>query len=138
MTELIQQLVNEHVLLDKELQDIMKPGISAQEKHEKILQAKNLIIRHIEHEDKELYTVLNRAASSNPVLEQTLEIFAVEMKEITEKVFHFFNTFENEMGESFQFSREFGKLVGLLKHRIRREESILYEEYEKLFRVKQR
>lgn len=35
MTELIQQLVNEHVLLDKELQDIMKPGISAQEKHEK-------------------------------------------------------------------------------------------------------
>jgi len=135
MTELIRKLVNEHVILDKELAEIAKPGITTQEKHKKILEAKNRIIKHIEHEDRELYTVLNKKAETDSTLKQTLDIFAAEMKEITEKVFTFFAAFENEMGESFLFSREFGKLVGLLKHRIRREEGILYEEYEKIFRA---
>ncbi len=133
MADLIDSLEQQHKEIIEKLEEIKVQTLSSNEKMQKLYEAKNTFLRHLSLEDAKLYPVLTKASERNSSLKRTLEIFAGEMKEITDKVVCFFDNLENLKLDKIDFAKEYGKFYALLKQRIRREENILYEEYKKVY-----
>ncbi|MDH5681306.1 MAG: hemerythrin domain-containing protein [Spirochaetota bacterium] len=132
MSELVNELKKEHDILVTVLNEVKEIGISSQEGKDKLSAAKNGLLAHLKKEDEQLYPKLRVAATSNEQLQRTLDHFLREMEEISSFAIEFFGKYESG-GEGVEFIRDFGKLIGGLRGRIRREENILYPEYDKLF-----
>jgi len=96
-----------------------------------LISAKANLLAHLKKEDRDLYPVLKKAAETNSSMKQTLEIFARDMEEISKFALQFFDKYSHG-GSGIEFARDFGKLFATLTGRIRKEEDILYREYEKI------
>ena len=131
MSGLVNELKKEHEALVSVLNEIKDLGITSQEGKDKLSAAKNGLLAHLKREDLELYPKLKEAAVNNDQLKRTLEHFSKEMEEISSFALEFFDKYESG-AEGVEFIRDFGKLIGGLRGRIRREENILYPEYDKL------
>lgn len=129
MSDLVNSLKNEHRAIQGLLQETRQAGITTAEGRAKLKKAKVLLLSHLEKEDQQLYPVLmNRGDAA------MAGSFAEEMRAISAQVVAFFEKYEAG-GDDFQFAVDFGKVLGLLNNRIRREEASLYRHYERLVAV---
>jgi len=131
MSELVEALKKEHVLIKETLNRARKLGISSSEGQNILLSAKDSLLAHLEKEDKQLYSVLNEAAESDTDLKQTLEWFANDMDEISKAALDFFSKY-SKGGSGIEFAEDFGKLFATLTLRISKEENIIYQKYDEL------
>lgn len=126
MSDLVNTLKNEHRAIQDLLQEARQAGITTTEGRTKLKKAKALLLSHLEKEDRQLYPVLMNSGDA-----ALAGSFADEMRAISGQVVAFFEKYENG-GDDFQFAVDFGKVLGLLNNRIRREEASLYRHYERL------
>ncbi|MDT8317125.1 MAG: hemerythrin domain-containing protein [bacterium] len=131
MSDLIDRLKKEHRILVEALDSMTGLGVTSKDGQAKLYSAKEALLAHLNLEDKELYPVLRKAAESDDAVRRTLDVFAKDMEEISKTALSFFAKY-SEGGESLEFAKELGRLVGALKNRIGREEDVLYAQYEKL------
>ncbi len=99
----------------------------------KVEELKRILEAHIKSEDQDFYPVLRKAAETDADLRRELFLFAADMDKIAEETREFFREYKKDpLGQDIP--AEFGRISGLLKSRISREENILMKEFEKLTR----
>lgn len=131
MTKLIDELKREHSQIVDVLNEVKGKDIRLKETQEKLLSAKAGLLTHLKKEDEELYPVLKKSAEKDKNLQQTLDMFAKDMEGISRFALEFFDKY-SKGGSGIKFAQDFGRLTATLGGRIRKEENILFAEYEKL------
>lgn len=131
MANLTDKLKRDHELIIEALTEAKKLGYGPQACSERMNEIRDALLAHLAEEDEHLYPALHRAAESDTTLLTTLGFFARDMQEVTHEVQVFFDK-HGEGGSGVDFAADFGRLHSLLKRRIRKEEEILYREFDKL------
>ena len=121
-------LRKEHAALLDVLKAVETAGINTAAGRGKLFDAKNLLVAHLQKEDRELYPLLDAAQGES---QRTGRQFGAEMKKMSDGVLGFFAKYADG-GSGLEFARDYGQLVGALRARIRNEELILYPAFEKL------
>jgi len=131
LSNLIKQLKKEHAEILDTLSRVKDFGISTKEGREKLLSSKINLLKNLNTEDEQLYPALKKAAEYNDILKKKLDIFAKDMEEISKQAIRFFEKYSTG-GSGAEFAKEFGILYATIEMRIKKEEEILFKEYEKL------
>ncbi len=133
MAKLIEELKSEHSVMANMLNNVTKVVTNSKERQDILSSAKTGLLAHVKKEDTELYPVLKKAAERDDNLRLILDMFAKDMDAISKSAFGFFDKYTQGNSHSeLDFAVDFGRLLGLLELRIRKEENILYPEYEKI------
>ena len=130
MSPLVRELKSEHSQLLQIFNEVKNVGLQSVAGKDKLVSAKDIFINHLNKEDESLYPVLEEKAKGDSKLMSLLETFAKDMSEITKHTLDFFEKYKGD-GFGAGFENDFTELYGEISGRIRKEESILYEEYEK-------
>lgn len=133
MSVLVEKLKRDHVVIGDILNQVKEMGISSKEGLGKLLSVRTTLLAHLKAEDEQLYPTLKKEAEKNDGLKRTLDLFAREMETISREALSFLDKYLSG-GAGLEFARDFGRLCANLGQRIRKEESILYPEYDKLSR----
>lgn len=128
---LTNELISEHGLLVASLNKAKTLGINKPEGLNELKAAKELLLAHLRKEDDRLYPDLNKAAEKDANIKRILDLFAKDMGEIAKAALAFFAKHETG-ANSASFAADFGGLMSALGNRVRKEETILYKEYDKL------
>jgi hypothetical protein len=128
---LVAELKKEHAALAALLGEIKVKGCGVPEAQRKLLLARHGLMGHLRKEDERLYPVLRRAAERDDRLRHMIDVFAREMTAVAKASFDFFEKYA-EGGDAPQFSRDYGRVAGLLAARIRNEETLLYAAFERI------
>lgn len=131
MSQLVDELKRDHVQIVALFEQLKTLGVAGKEGQAKLLSSKQLLLAHLKKEDERLYPALREAAAKNEAVKRLLDTFAKDMTEISGAVLQFFDKYA-QGGSGFEFSKDYGKVVGTLGVRVQREENILYKEYDKL------
>ncbi len=128
MSQLIEELRNDHVEISDIFRQVAESGIAPEQGQNKLAEIKTLLLTHLKKEDEELYPILLKAAKNNQDLKLKLESFARDMDVITKTIFAFF---EKYSGQDFgkEFENEFVNIYLALTERITNEENVLFPEY---------
>jgi len=102
-------------------------GITSEEGQMKFKKAKDLLLQHLQKEDDELYPLLTKNGASKAIA----DTFSEEMKAISKVAIDFFTKYENAQS-GLDFAQDFGAFLGALGSRIRKEENVLYSEYDRV------
>ena len=129
MTILIEELKKEHSEIVAALNEVKKLGILSKEGQDKLMSVQTSLLAHLEMEDDQFYPILRKQAENNKDLKNTLDLFEMDMENVSTIVQEFFDKYSEEFsGEKLQ--EDFEKLFAALNNRISNEEAALYEEYE--------
>jgi hypothetical protein len=131
MSALIDEFKKEHSEIIDTLKEIKELGVLSEEGQAKLISAKESLLEHLKKEDERLYPVFWKEAEHNKKLKEILDIFAVDMENVSKVVMEFFDKYSGEVIDS-SVSGAFEDLFAAFRNRIRNEEDILYEEYEKI------
>ena len=131
MSRLIDELEADHKVISDTLGKVKTLGIASEEGQKTLLAAKTGLLAHLAKEDRELYPVLTKAAASDPSLQRTLDMYAKDMDEISGAALAFFDKYASG-GSGLDFAKDFGRLVGSMTQRIRKEESTLYKKFNEI------
>ncbi len=131
MSNLTNELKNEHKKILEVFTDLQKLGLTSNKSEQLLFKSKELILKHLEKEDRELYPFLFEKAKNDAKLKRTLNIYAKEMDKITLFVNEFYQKYEESNKLRSNFTDNLIKLTVILKDRIRREEIALYKAYDK-------
>lgn len=133
MSVLVEKLKRDHVVIVDILNQVKGMGISSREGLGKLLSVRTALLAHLKAEDEQLYPALKKEAETSDPLKRTLDLFAREMDTISKEALSFLDKYISG-GSGLEFARDFGRLCANLTQRVRKEESILYPEYDKLNR----
>ncbi len=129
MSILIEELKKEHSEIVAALNEVKKLGILSKEGQDKLISVQTSLQAHLEMEDDQLYPVLRKQAKNSKDLKNTLDLFEMDMENVSTIVREFFDKYSEEFsGKKLQ--EDFEKLFAALSKRISNEEASLYEEYE--------
>lgn len=128
MSDFIDELKNEHQSILKRLMNVKRLGQHTMEGRSELNRAKKELLMHLEKEDEQLYPALEERAEGDRELKEMLDPFEDEMKEITAFSIKFFKKYSIG-GGGIEFFRDFDRLFNLLRDRIQKEESLLFEKY---------
>jgi hypothetical protein len=128
---LTEELIGEHKWLVETLNKAKGQGVSSPEGQATLNEAKSGLLGHLKKEDISLYPKMHKAAETDTNLKRTLDMFAKDMDGISAAALAFFAKYEGG-GDGSTFALDFGKLMAALGGRVRKEESILYKEFDKL------
>ncbi len=129
MSILIEELKKEHSEIVAALNEVKKLGILSKEGQDKLISVQTSLLAHLEMEDDQLYPTLRKQAENSKDLKNTLDLFEMDMENVSTIVREFFDKYSEEFsGEELQ--EDFEKLFTALSKRISNEEASLYEEYE--------
>jgi hypothetical protein len=129
MTALIEEFKREHSKIIAALNEVEELGILSKEGQAKLMSAKESLLEHFWNENERLYPVLWKEAAHNNSLKNVLDLFAIEMEDVSKVVQQFFNKFhEGTVDRDFPY--EFEAFFAAISKRIKNEEEILYGEYE--------
>ena len=134
MKTIIEELKDEHSVLVETLQAVKRFGISTPKGKEYLINAKNTLLGHLRKEDDKLYPILRNQAKEDEALNDLLNDFARDMETVSVLALSFFNKYEHSE-TNMEFAKDFGILYAALGNRIRKEESILYEAYNKIMAI---
>ncbi len=129
MSALIEEFKKEHSEIVAALNEVKELGILSREGQVKLMSIKENLFEHLKNEDERLYPVLRKEAKNNKRLESTLDLFALDMENVSRVVIEFFDKYSRGISCE-EFPREFENLFVALGKRIKNEENILYSEYE--------
>ena len=129
MSILIEELKKEHSGIIATLNEVKKLGILSKEGQDKLISVQTSLLAHLEMEDDQFYPILRKQAENNKDLKNTLDLFEMDMENVSTIVQEFFDKYSEEFsGEKLQ--EDFENLFAALSKRISNEEASLYEEYE--------
>ena len=128
MSNLIEDLKNEHKIILRILDEMKTFGISSPSGQEKLLSAKGLLIAHMKKEDDQYYPALKRAAENNKDLKIMMDYFIKDMEDVSKKAMCLFDKY-SQGGDETDFSGDVTLLYMTLKDRIRTEEHTLFEKF---------
>lgn len=131
MPGLVDKLKRDHALIADAFVEARELGFHSSECHRHLLDVKGALIAHLRDEDELLYPSLRKAAETDEALRRTLDLFARDAQAVTQEALAFFDKY-TVAGSGIDFAEDFGRLYALLAQRIRKEEDILYPEYDKL------
>ena len=131
MSALINEFKKDHTKILDTLKEIKELGVLSEEGQAKLISAKESLLEHLKKEDELLYPVLRKEAEHNEKLKELLDVFAKDMENVSRVVMDFFDKYSEDVIDS-AVTDEFEQLFAAFRNRIRHEEDILYEEYEKL------
>ncbi len=129
MSVLIEELKKDHSEIVAILNEVKELGILSNEGQAKLLSVKESLLAHLRKEDKQLYPVLKKGAEHNKDLKNTLDLFAIDMENVSRVVQEFFDKYSRGVSGK-ELQKEFENLCEALDKRISNEEDILYDEYE--------
>jgi len=130
MSNLINELKNDHQKIKSMLEEVRELGFLRPEGQSKLLQAKNLLLEHLKREDDQLYPKLNQMAMTNSKLQNNLQAFTSEMEIVSKKALDFFSKYSSTNASGGEFISDFVKLLTSLSDRMNKEETILYKVYD--------
>jgi len=128
MSNLIEELKNEHKIILEILDQVKTLGISSASGQEKLLSAKDLLIAHMKKEDEKYYPALKRAAENNKEIMIMLDYFIKDMEDVSKKAMFLFNKY-SQGGDEADFTGDVKILYMTLKDRILTEEKTLFEKF---------
>ncbi len=132
MSALIDKLKKEHSEIVTALNEVKELGILSSKGLAKFLSVRAHLLAHLQKEDEQLYPVLRKEAENNKQLESTLNLCAMNMENVSRVMLEFFDKcFRGEIPAK-ERQKEFENISVVLSKRIRNEEDILYEVYEKM------
>ncbi len=131
MTILIEELKKEHSEIVAALIEVKKLGILSKEGQDKLMSVQTSLRAHLEMEDDQLYPILRKQAEHNKDLKNTLDLFEMDMENVSTIVREFFDKYSEEFSGE-ELPEDFENLFAALSKRISNEEASLYEEYEYL------
>ena len=136
MSILIEELKKEHSEILAALNEVKELGILSEEGQGKLMSLEVSLLAHLGIEDDQLYPVLKKEAEHYNSIKDTLELFAMDMENVSKIVLEFFEKYSEGFSgmDIKELSEEFDNLLAALTKRIRNEEESLYEEYEALKR----
>ena len=132
MSALIEELKKDHSEIIDTLNEVKELGILSKEGQAKLMSIKAGLLAHLKKEDEQLYPVLKKEAENNKQLESTLDLFAIDMENVSRIVLEFFDKFYRGEIPDKELQQEFKNFSVALSKRIRNEVDILYEVYEKM------
>ncbi|MFQ5963801.1 MAG: hemerythrin domain-containing protein [Candidatus Scalinduaceae bacterium] len=130
MSALIDELKKEHSGIIATLNEVKEIDILSKEGHNKLMSVNALLLTHLQKEDEQLYPVLRKEAENDKQLEHTLNLYAMDMENVSRAVLEFFDKYFRGKIPDKELQKEFENLSVALSKRIRNEEDILYDEYE--------
>ncbi len=131
MTALIEEFKREHSKILAILNEVEGLDILSKEGQVKLMSVKTILLEHLKKEDVKFYPVLYKVAEHNKSLKNVLDLFAMDMENVSRVVLEFFDKYHRGvLGKELQ--GEFESLFVALHNRIRNEEDILYKEYERM------
>jgi hypothetical protein len=131
MTDLIEELKEEHKILLDILNQVKALGISSKSGQEKLLSAKDLLISHINKEDERYYPAFTRAAANNKELKIMLDYFVKDMEVVSKHAMDLFSKYSRG-GDEAEFAGDLKLLYMTLKDRIRIEEETLFKKFNQI------
>ncbi len=131
MTDLIDELKEEHKILLNILNQVKALGISSKSGQEKLLSAKDLLISHINKEDEKYYPAFTRAAANNKELKVMLDYFVKDMEVVSKHAMDLFSKYSRG-GDEAEFAGDLKLFYMKLKDRIRIEEETLFKKYNRI------
>ena len=131
MSALIEEFKREHSEILAILNEAKELGILSHEGQSKLMSVKAILLEHLWNENERLYPVLWKEAEHNNDIKDVLDLFAVEMENVSIIVQEFFDKYYGGVIDE-DFPREFEIFFTAISKRIRNEEDALYEEYEKI------
>ena len=129
MSILIEELKKEHSEIVAALNEVKKLGILSKEGQKRLMSVQTSLLAHLEMEDDQLYPRLRKQAENNKNLKNTLDLFEMDMENVSTVVREFFDKYSEEFSGE-ELSEDFKTLFAALSKRINNEEAFLYEEYE--------
>ncbi|MGZ3742288.1 MAG: hemerythrin domain-containing protein [Pseudobdellovibrionaceae bacterium] len=132
MSHLIDKLKTDHSGLVVALEDLKKSGINHPDFKKRLVAVKAGLLAHLKLEDVELYPKLHKAAEKNSSLKSTLNVMAMDMDKVSKAALDFFAKWEKGGGTEMEWTRDCAGLMAALGTRIRREETTLYIEFDKM------
>ena len=129
MSILIEELKKEHSGIIATLNEVKKLGILSKEGQDKLISVQTSLLAHLEMEDDQLYPILRKQAENNKDLKNTLDLFEMDMENVSTIVQEFFDKYSEEFSGE-ELPEDFENLFAALSKRISNEEAALYEEYE--------
>jgi len=129
MSILIEELKKEHAEIVATLNEVKKLGILSKEGQDKLMSVEASLLAHLEIEDDQMYPALRKEAEQNKDLKNTLDLFAMDMDNVSKVVRDFFDKYSEEVSGE-ELPKDFENLCTALSKRISNEEDSLYEEYE--------
>ena len=133
MFDYIKTWRREHAQILDALLSVLQLDIFSRAGQMKLQEVKRVLEVHLKSEDLCFYPVLKKAAETDVELRRELFLLAADMQKITAEVEAFFQKEEKDPLAK-DIPAEFGRISGLIKSRISREENILMKEFEKLTR----
>lgn len=134
MSYLIEDLKKEHNLIVGILNEVKKIGVGSRDARDKLLAAKKGFLGHLRKEDDKLYPALIEVAQHDEVLKRELVVLKEDLLEISKLAIDFFEKYTKEQALSLDFAKDFGQLFARLGSRIKKEENILYQAYDRLIK----
>ena len=131
MSNLIEELKNEHKIILDILGQVKTLGISSVSGQEKLLSAIDLLIGHMKKEDDNYYPELKRAAENNKDLMIMVDYFIKDMENVSKKAMSIFDKY-SQGGDEADFAGDITLLYMTLKDRIRIEEKTLFAKFSQL------
>ncbi len=129
MSTLIEEFKKEHSEIIDTLKEVRELGILSEEGQAKLISAKESFLEHLKKEDEQLYPVLKKEAEHNKKLKEILDVFTMDMENVSKVVLDFFDKYSEEDIDN-AVPGEFVHLFAAFRNRIRNEEDILLEEHE--------
>ena len=133
MSVLVERLKKEHVAIVDVLNKIKEKGVGSKEGRDILRSARTALLAHLKIEDEQLYPAMKKEAETNVTLKSVLGMFARDMETISKEALSFIDKY-SAGGSGLEFAKDFGRLYMNLSQRIRKEESSLYPEYDRLHR----
>jgi len=129
MSALIEEFKREHSEILAILNEVKELGILSKEGQSKLMSVKEILLEHLWNENERLYPVLWKEAEHNNDIKDVLDLFAVEMENVSIIVQEFFDKYYGGVIDE-DFPREFERFFAAISKRIKDEEDILYDEYD--------
>ena len=79
-SNLIEDLKIEHAKIAKSLNEVISIGLGNEEGRKKLMDAKEMLMQHLEKEDKYLYPIFEEAAKEDRQIKHTLDSFLKDME----------------------------------------------------------
>jgi len=130
MEDLIKQLKTDHDALRELSDQIFEYIVSDEKRMDFVNKFKEMILAHIEKEDKYLYPFLHEKAKNNSFLKSKLDFFAKDWEETSKFALYYIDKYSSGKFDD-DFTKDTAKLLSTLRQRMMKEEISLYSEYEK-------
>ncbi len=121
----------EHTRIYTLLREAKEASLGTREGLERLMSARDMLLSHLEGEDREFYPALRKAAEKDAQLVRALDVLEDDIKDVSRIAREFFARCCPE-GGGLDFVREFGTFFIMFMERAAKEENVLFPEYERL------